>query len=280
MPIVLRRMSSPCSLLVLLCVGVATPALFAHAAPQFKEAQAQASPPKQLRFEILAEQPHDSTAFTQGFAFHRGRFFESAGLYQQSRVFIYDANNRVQREQQLPAQVFAEGLSVVGEKVFVLTWREQKAFVFDANTLAPIQTFTYQGEGWGMTFDGRRLITSDGSDVLRFRDVSDFSIKAEITVRGGGRAWRNLNELEYAKGLVWANVWMSEHIIAIDPRSGEVKAVVDLSALVAAHAAAIPPSASSADNVLNGIAYDPADGSFWVTGKRWHKRYRLRLIWP
>ena len=238
-------------------------------------ASPQAAAIKILSFAILQEAPHDSELFTQGLLLEGDMLVESAGGYSESQIRRYHATTgAITEETELPAHVFAEGIAQVDERLYLLTWQEGTAFVLDADTLAIRDSIKYQGEGWGLAYDGKRLIMSDGSDKLTLRDPHDFSQIATLPVTGGGQIWRKLNELEYAKGFIWANIWLDTRILAIDPEYGTVAGILDLAELVKLN------NTRPGHSVLNGIAYDPKRKAFWVTGKLWPRRYLIEIIWP
>ena len=227
---------------------------------------------------ILRALPHDQEAFTQGLALHDGLFYESTGLYGESTVrIIAPDTGEVLSYRALEDGYFGEGLEVVGNRVVQLTWREGTAFVWDAETLAPLGRYTYEGEGWGLCAFEDRFVMSDGSSSLTVRDLDTFEvIGGEIPVRlADGEPVERLNELECVGSLVYANVWLTEEILAIDAVSGLVEAVVDASALLDE----LPPGGLADDpgNVLNGIAYDPDRGVFYLAGKRWPNIFEVRI---
>lgn len=243
---------------------------------------ADAAPARALRVEVVARIPHDASAFTQGLVFAGGRLYESTGLYGASALRELDVRTgAVLRSRRLPARLFGEGLAAVGPRLVQLTWREGEALVWDAATLRRRAGLRYPGEGWGLCYDGRRLVQSDGSSRLVFRDPATLARRGSVEVTLGGDAGAalglrrgrvsRLNELECARGRVYANVWQSDAIVVIDPRSGRVEAVVDASALPR-------PAANPVEDVLNGIAREPRRGTFLLTGKRWPWLYRVRLV--
>lgn len=235
----------------------------------------QAAAVKILDYEVLQQAPHDPKLFTQGLLIEGDMLLESAGGYGQSLVRRYHAaTGATDEEVRLPAHVFAEGIALTDERLYLLTWREGIAFVLDVKTLAIRDSIKYTGEGWGLTYDGKRLIMSNGSDKLIMRDAKDFSVIGTLPVTGGGKAWHKLNELEYAAGFIWANLWQDNRILAIDPQYGTVAGILDLTELVKLN------SSRPGHSVLNGIAYDPNRDAFWVTGKLWPRRYLLKVIWP
>lgn len=225
---------------------------------------------------VIETYPHDPTAFTQGLLLNDGALFESTGLEGQSTLREVElATGKVLRKHDLPADVFAEGLALVDDRLIQISWQEQRAFVYDADTFAPEDGFTYAGEGWGLCHDGKRLVMSDGSDRLTFRDPATFDPLGDVGVTRDGQPVTMLNELECVGGRVYANVWQTNEIVVIDPADGRVTATVDAGALweqLADRDASLPI------DVLNGIAFDPADGTFLVTGKLWPKVFRVRFV--
>lgn len=227
--------------------------------------------PAGATFEIIETIPHDTNAFTQGLEIHDGRLFESTGLIGDSSIRELDLSTGSIIRSVPVADVFAEGLTVLGDTTIQITWQNGEAYRYDTDTFTRIDTYTYDGEGWGVCDDGDRLIMSDGSPTLQFRDPFDFELLSTIEVRFGNTPVDELNELECVGGNVWANIWKSSLIIEIDPETGNVVTVLNARSLT-------PLSVEgSSSNVLNGIAYDPADGTFLLTGKRWPTIYRVRI---
>lgn len=224
-------------------------------------------------YEIVATYPHDAKAFTQGLFFWNGILYESTGQYGESTVRkTVIETGEVTEFRDLPPEYFGEGITRWQDRIIALTWRSGTGFVMDLETLAPIEAFEYPGEGWGITADETHLIQSDGSSLLRFLDPDTFEITRTLNVRLNGKLLHQINELEWVKGEIWANVWQSDLIARIDPESGIVKSVIDFSGL-------FPPSARArpSDDVLNGIAYDATTGRIFVTGKRWPNLYEIRV---
>lgn len=220
--------------------------------------------------EQVRSYPHDSTAFTQGLVWRNGRLYESTGRYGQSSLRIVELETgRVLQQASLGQQYFAEGLTAVGDTLYQLTWREGVAFLWDAATLRQIGQVQYSGEGWGLASDGRRLVVSDGSSYLTFVDPTTFQVDTTLRVTDGGRPVDQLNELEWVKGEIWANVWHTQRIARIDPQTGRVKGFLDLSPLI--------PPVSDPEAVLNGIAYDEAADRLLVTGKLWPALFEIRV---
>lgn len=215
---------------------------------------------------------HTPDAFTQGLAFHGPRLFESTGLHGQSSVRELDPNSgRVMRRRDVSEEHFAEGLTIFDGRVFQITWRSQRAFVYELDTFRPLAEHTYVGEGWGLTHDGRQLILSDGTARLRFFDPATFSEQRWVRVRDGERSIDQLNELEFIDGEVWANIWHEDRIARIDPATGRVVAWVDATAL---HASLNLPDPEA---VLNGIAYEADTRRIFLTGKNWPAMFEVRL---
>ncbi|MEZ4288192.1 MAG: glutaminyl-peptide cyclotransferase [Polyangiales bacterium] len=229
-------------------------------------------PPKELRVKVLKKHPHESNAFTQGLLWHDGKFYESTGTYGGSSLRSVDVETgKVERHTQLPSWIFAEGLAIHSERLTQLTWKSGKAYVWRLNDFAKIKEFDYPGEGWGLCALGDRFVMSDGSDSLRILNPDTFEIERRVTVHAGDQRLRNLNELECVDGFVYANVWQTNSILRIDPSNGRVDAIVDASRLLTAD------EASRAD-VLNGIAYRPTDGHYFLTGKFWPWVFEVQFV--
>jgi glutamine cyclotransferase len=242
------------------------------AAPRQKAAPAPARPAQHLVVKVLSVRPHDASAYTQGLVWDHGTLYESAGLYGQSSLREVDPRTGVvKRQLSVPNGFFAEGLAQAGNRLIQLTWKEGVAFVYDARSFERISEYRYDGEGWGLCNDGRRLVMSDGSDRLTFRDLKTFAVTGSVAVRRDGMPLRELNELECVDGAVWANVWMTDEIVRIDPESGQVTAVVEARGLLSAE------EMTHAD-VLNGIAWDPAKKTFLITGKLWPRMFEVVFV--
>lgn len=222
-----------------------------------------------LTVEVVESFPHDPDAFTQGLEFHDGVLLESTGLRFESdlrRVIL--ETGEVTQIVNTPSDFFAEGLTKVGNELIQITWQDQTAFYWDATTFEQTRLTTYSGDGWGLCYDGTRLIMTDGTPVLIFRDPDTFAELGRVDVTLNGSPLTNLNEVECVEGQVWANVWQTNLIVRIDPASGLTNAVVDASTLVR------QPGA----DVLNGIAWDPSTRTFLVTGKLWDTLYRVNFV--
>jgi len=223
--------------------------------------------------QVVNTYPHDPGAFTQGLAFADGFLYEGTGQYGQSSLRKVDLESgKVLQKLPLTPQYFGEGIAVVGDRILQLTWLNQVGFVYDRQTFKTQQTFRYSGEGWGITSDGERLIMSDGSATLRFLDPKTFDVTGRVTVRDRRRPVRHLNELEYVEGEVYANVWGSDFIVRIAPKTGDVLGWIDLTDLLPAR------QRPNRDAVLNGIAYDTKGKRLFVTGKLWPKLFEIRLV--
>jgi glutaminyl-peptide cyclotransferase len=232
--------------------------------------------PQLLRVDVRAELPHDPDAFTQGLLVYDGAFYESTGRYGRSEVRALETGTgQVMTRTLLGESEFGEGLARVGDQLVQITWREGVAHVYDLDTLEPTSDFTYDGEGWGICYDGSRLVMSDGSSQLTFRDPDTFEPIGQIEVTLEGTPVERLNELECVGDAVYANVWQTDRILKIDPGSGEVRAVVDASGLM-------PPERLTTSDVhnavLNGIAFDEATGVFYLTGKLWPTVFEACLV--
>ncbi|WP_109633126.1 MULTISPECIES: glutaminyl-peptide cyclotransferase [Lentzea] len=219
--------------------------------------------------EVLQKIPHDSSAFTQGLELVDGVLYEGTGLEGQSTMRALDpSSGDVQKKVDLPQDFFGEGITVVGDTIWQITWRNGVAIERDRKTLNEVRRVNYSGEGWGICDDGQRLIMSDGSAKLTFRDPKSFSETGSVQVTRDGKPLTQLNELECVGGKVWANVWKSDEIVRIDPANGQVTDAYDLSSL--------KPTGQNVD-VLNGIAHIPGTNEFLVTGKNWPTIFRVRF---
>lgn len=225
-------------------------------------------------YQIVHTYPHDPRAFTQGLLFVDGHLYESTGLRGQSSIRMLDLNTgRVLQKYNLPADYFGEGLTDWGSTLVQLTWQAHKAFVYDRFSFALLRTFTYSGEGWGLTHDDKELIMSDGSPYLRFLDPKTFRETRRIHVTtASGEEIPDLNELEYVHGEIYANVWHSDRIARISPKTGKLLGWINLNGL------RDPRTTANPDAVLNGIAYDAKENRLFVTGKLWPKLYEVKVI--
>jgi glutamine cyclotransferase len=218
---------------------------------------------------------HDPNAFTQGLVFHRGYIYEGTGISGQSSIRKVELKTgRVLKSQALPAEYFGEGITICRNRLIQLTWQSHTGFVYDIQSFRLLQTFSYPTEGWGITCDGIHLIMSDGTAVLRFLDARTYKTVKQIEVRDRGRSLPNINELEYVKGEIYANVWGTDYIVRISPRTGQVLGWIDLRDLYRY------VGAGRNIDVLNGIAYDAKSDRLFVTGKYWPNLFEIRLEAP
>lgn len=223
-------------------------------------------------YRVVNVFPHDPRSFTQGLVYDRGGLLESSGGRGTSTLRRVDLRTgKVERMVRLPRRFFAEGIAVAGERILQLTWQAGKGFIYDLETFSPRGEFHYRTEGWGLAHDGERLIMSDGTSTLRFVDPVGLRVAARLAVRDAGRPVEYLNELEFVRGRIYANVWRTDRIAVIDPESGHVEAWIDLGGLLT------PQEAKHAD-VLNGIAYDAAKDRLFVTGKLWPKLFEIEIV--
>ncbi|MCC6875227.1 MAG: glutaminyl-peptide cyclotransferase [Sandaracinaceae bacterium] len=228
---------------------------------------------ERLRVRVLRRYPHDTTAFTQGLVWHEGKLFESTGLEGRSSLRRVDPlTGHVERRRDVDPRIFAEGLALVGDRLFQISWQNERALVWNRDTFERITEYHYSGEGWGLCYDGTHLVMSDGTDRLVFRDPAQFRARRSIRVRKNGHPLGRLNELECVDGAVWANIWQSDDIVRIDPRTGDVTAIVDASGLLT------PEEQLEGVDVLNGIAYDRASGHFLITGKLWPWLFEVDFV--
>lgn len=246
----------------------------ATAAP---EVTAEPTPVFQLLIpEVIETYPHDADSFTQGLVWNDGTFYESAGLYGQSNLREVDlATGEVLRRVDLAPEFFAEGLAQVGDQLIQITWQEQTAFVYDAETFEQVETFSYDTEGWGLCYDGEVLHMSDGTPTLYTRDPETFELLNEVPVTFRGEDILNLNELECVDGYVWGNIWQTDLIVRLDPTTGVIDRIVDAAELLTLNQRA---QLGDPGAVLNGIAYDAEEEVFYLTGKLWPYLFKVRFV--
>lgn len=229
-------------------------------------------PVKYYVAKAVAKYPHDISSYTQGLFFHEGRLYESTGQYGESTFREIDINTgRALQRLDFDGRYFVEGSVVFGDRLYILTWTDGLCFVYELDGLRYLGQFHYPRQGWGLATDGTSLIASEGTSYVYFIDPEDFSTERSIQVVLNGRPVDYINELEYIDGKIWANVYMTENILIIDPASGKVEGVVDCSGL---H---VKGDRSMRDDVFNGIAYNAVDGSVYVTGKYWRYLYKIEL---
>lgn len=272
---------TPLALLLAACGGEApdiarTPAATetAAVAQQPAAAPAPSAPAQPLiyTYRVVNEFPHGTGDFTQGLFIADGVLYESTGRFGQSALIRHDILGDVEPlRRHLPADIFGEGATAIGDEIISLTWRNGVGYVHDLETFEPEREFAVEGEGWGLTTDGEKLILSDGTNRLKFLDPETFEETGGINVTANGKPVPRLNELEYIDGEVWANVWQTDVIVRIDPATGNTTGFVDLSKLYR-------DNRDPRDNVLNGIAWDPETERLFVTGKNWPTIYEIEVV--
>ena len=261
------------AVLAILALSLATPV--ASALEMFRPSRPNLQDVAIWPHSIIQQAPHSRRNFTQGLVLDGASLIESSGLYGQSFVERYRLDDgAVEASYRLADDYFAEGITRLGRKLYLLTWRSQAGLILDADSLQPLGKFHYQGEGWGLTRVGQRLLMSNGSAQLSWRNPEDFKELGTLNVQAGHQAIKHLNALTYGGGLIWANVWLKAEVLAIDPRTGEVVGRVYLKRLARKHAL------GEKENVLNGLAWDAEQQALWITGKRWSQRYLLKIQPP
>jgi glutamine cyclotransferase len=226
-------------------------------------------------YKVIHAYPHDTSAFTQGLIYLDGYLYEGTGLKGKSQIRMVDLESgKVLQHYNLPSRFFGEGITNWGSTLVELTWQAHEGFVYDRFSFRLLRTFNYPGEGWGLTHDERSLILSDGTPNLRFLDPKTFKEIRRVRVTDAGKPVENLNELEYVHGEIYANVWNTNRIARIAPRTGQVLRWIDLTGI-------LPPQDMENDNaVLNGIAYDEKGNRLFVTGKLWPKLFEIKAVPP
>jgi glutamine cyclotransferase len=229
--------------------------------------------PPEYTFKVVHVFPHDTAAYTQGLVYHDGFLYEGTGLNGRSslRKVRLETGEILQRRE-LPQNYFGEGIALVGNEVVQLTWQSETGFVYDLADFRLLRRFSYTGEGWGLTTNGRELFMSDGTEEIRVLDIDTFKEKRRFTVLDGTIPIVKLNELEFVKGEIFANVWQTDRIARISPQTGKVVGWIDLSGLLS------PVFRRERDSVLNGIAYDAKQKRLFVTGKLWPSIFEIKLV--
>jgi glutamine cyclotransferase len=217
--------------------------------------------------------PHDNTAFTQGLVYRSGYLYEGTGLYGKSSLRKVDLETgKVLQERKLESRYFGEGITILNDKIYQLSWLEKKGFIYYLSNFDSLGAFSYNYEGWGITHNGSNLIISDGSAIVRFVDPLTLDLKSTIKVTSADKPLENLNELEFVDRKIYANIWLTDWIAIINPHDGEVVGKIDLTGL-------LPAADRTADtDVLNGIAYDQDQKRLFVTGKNWPKLFEIELV--
>ena len=229
--------------------------------------------PAQLQYNVVASYPHDTKAYTQGLQYENGKFYESTGLYGESTLRYVDVKTgKTERKSDVEERYFAEGLTLVGDTLYQLTWREQVVFLYDKKTFQRLGVMPIATEGWGMCFDGTYIIVSDGTEYLYFYEPQTFTLHHKVAVFDNLGAISRLNELEFVQGFVYANIYTTDKIVKINPNNGKVAAEIDFSNLL--------PDQYRSENidVLNGIAWNPVSGHYYVTGKLWPRMFEVVLF--
>ena len=229
--------------------------------------------PRVLKIKVVNRFPHDPTAYCQGLVFHDGALLESTGKNGESTLRQVElSTGRILKKVTLDRRYFGEGITVFDKKIFQLTWKSQKAFVYDLDSFSYLKTHRLSGQGWGLTNDGENLIVSDGTPTLKFIDPESFQVVKKISVSSRGRLIKNINELEFIDGEIWANVWFEDIILRISPKNGSVNSVVNLKGLWPSR---LRPDR---DAVLNGIAFDAETRRLFVTGKNWPRLFEIKVL--
>lgn len=234
-----------------------------------------AEAPKPYSYDVVKVYPHDPKAYTQGLIYQNGYMYEGTGQYGESSIRKIDMKNgNILSVLSIDSQLFGEGITIYQDKIYQITWRSRKGFIYDLKTFTLESTFQYNSEGWGITTAGDHLIMSDGSNKLYHIAPSTFNIIKEVEVYDHNGEVTQLNELEYIDGLVWANVWLTDRIVVIDPETGVVKGELNMPNLLSV---ADKAQTDDKDDVLNGIAWNPEKQTFYVTGKRWPKMFEIKV---
>ncbi|HED64114.1 MAG TPA: glutaminyl-peptide cyclotransferase [Planctomycetes bacterium] len=252
-----------------------SPILAAFLAFLFAFSSCAAGPAPVYGFKVVHTYPHSPSAYCQGLLVHDGKFYESTGRYGTSSLRRVEIETgKVEKRKDLPPTIFAEGLAWFGDELFQLTWKSGKAHVFDPRTFRVTRNLAYEGEGWGLTTDGKHLVMSDGSSTITFRDPETFEVVRKIEVMADETPIDQLNELEWIDGEIWANIWKRDFLVRIDPKDGKVVGWVNLTGIFDNSKIHDP------DAVLNGIAYDPETKRIFVTGKLWPAVFEIELTDP
>lgn len=231
------------------------------------------APPKSIGYEIVKTYPHDTSSFTQGLVVYKGQMYEGTGEYGHSKLLAVDVNTgKITKQLPIPATFFGEGITILNDTIYQLTWKERKVFAYTLPDFNKVKEFSINTEGWGITTDGKELIVSDGTNNLYYYNPSTFQLLRSHSVTDAGSLAFNLNELEYIDGFVYANKWQGSEIYKIDPATGKIVAKIDVTDIWNKIKAKDP-----AADVPNGIAYDSASQKIYITGKRWPELYEIKL---
>lgn len=225
-------------------------------------------------FQVVQRYPHDAGAFTQGLQWFEGKLYEGTGRYGSSSLRRVDLQSGVvELRTDLSEKFFGEGITILGDKIYQLTWENRVCFVYDLKTFDRVATLSYAGQGWGLTTDGKHLIMSDGSAQITFVDPENFRVVRKVVAHWGKEKVHSLNELEYVEGEIWANIWQQDRIVRLSPKDGEVLGMINLAGIY-------PRSVGDQERVLNGIAYDETSKKLYVTGKYWPQLFEIKLTKP
>lgn len=234
------------------------------------------APPATINYNIVASYPHDTSSFTQGLIWQNNVLYEGTGLEGQSRLLKVDlANGKSSQSIKLPAELFGEGITVLNNKIYQLTWQNHKVIVYDAKNFTKLKELSWPHDGWGLTHNGTDLIVSTGESNIYFVDTATFKIKRIIGVTDNNGPVGNLNELEYIDGFIYANIYLSDFIIKIDPSNGHITGKIDLSDLLKKAGKQVDTQSGF---VLNGIAYDSTKKSMYITGKKWPLLFEVKFL--
>jgi glutamine cyclotransferase len=232
--------------------------------------------PANIAFNIINTYPHDTSSFTEGLQWHNNALYESTGNYDASKLLKLDLKTgKVDKELALDSMFFGEGITLLNDTLYQMTYKERKVFVYNAKSFKLIKTFENENDGWGMTTDGKDLIVGDGSSNIYYRDPATFKILKIVSVTDNNGPVANINELEYVDGFIFANIWNTDYIVKIDPSSGHVVGRVNLAGILQQAANEIPDPIKG--NVLNGIAYNAETKSFYITGKNWPILFEVKF---
>jgi len=235
-------------------------------------------PPVNLGYDIIKIHPHDTTAYTEGLEWNDNLLIESTGNYKESKLKLLDSNmNDIMKPIKLSDAYFGEGTTLFKDKIYQLTWKEHKVFIYDVKTLKKVNELYWPYEGWGMTHDDTSIIVNTGGSNIYYVDPQNFSVKKTLGVFNNYGYVSNINELEYVEGKLYANVYMTDNIIQIDPLSGRVMGNLDLSNILIKVGINKDPKSKDAGNVLNGIAYHKLKNTFYITGKNWPVMIELKI---
>ncbi len=228
--------------------------------------------PKTIAYTILSQYPHDTSSFTEGLEFYKGKLYESGGDFKNSRLQLSDAKTgKIEKQHMMGTEtIFGEGITILNGKLYQLTYTTNTVYVYDVKDITkPIKTLTWPAQGWGMTNNGTDIILNSGNNNLYFVDPETFAVRKTLPVNDNNGPVQKINELEYIDGFIWSNIWTENRIVKIDPATGNVVGDMMLDKL--------NPAETNADNVLNGIAYDSTSKTIFVTGKRWDKMFELKI---